>query len=73
MAIRFSLGRTTLRLDPATLNQACSGALDPQGRAAVTYLVPANPSLVGVPVYWQALVAGPPRFTNLETTVATNL
>jgi len=35
--------------------------------------VPAIPSLLGISVYWQALVVAPARFTNLEITTVTNL
>ena len=63
----------TLRLDPTTLHPTLAGTLDAQGRGSATYAVPANAALLGIPVYWQALVGSPPRFTNLETTTATNL
>ncbi|MCI0585367.1 MAG: VCBS repeat-containing protein, partial [Planctomycetes bacterium] len=67
----FPLG--TLRLDPATLIVAGGGALDPQGRASLSILVPPSPALVGLSLYWQAGV-GPPAFlTNLEITTATDL
>ncbi len=63
----------TLRLDPASLFFVFAGLLDAEGRVAVPIAVPANASLLGVPVYWPAVVAGPARFTNLEITTATNL
>ncbi len=63
----------TLRLAPASLSFLLGGLFDGQGRAAVTVPVPANPAFVGVPVYWQAVVVGPARFTNLEVTTATDL
>jgi len=63
----------TLRLSPATLFHVGSGTLDPQGRGSVTFLVPSSPTLVGVSVYWQALVGPPPLLTNLEITTVTNL
>jgi hypothetical protein len=47
--------------------------LDAAGRASITFSVPANPILIGVPVYWQAVVASPARFTNLEVTTPTAL
>jgi len=63
----------TLRLDSATLWLVAAGALDPQGRASVSLLVPSIPALVGIPVYWQAGVAPPALLTNLEITTATSL
>ncbi len=63
----------TLRLDPAVLVFLLGGLLDGQGRAAPTFLVPAVPALVGGTIYWQALVVGPARLTNLEKTTFTNL
>ena len=38
------------------------------GRATRSYPIPDDPSLVGVTVYWQALLGGPPRWSNLEAT-----
>jgi hypothetical protein len=77
----FSLGTATvpipplgmLRLDPASLGLALGGLLDAQGRATFTSFVPDSPALVGLTVYWQAVVAGPARFTNLEVTTFTSL
>ncbi|HET6202174.1 MAG TPA: FG-GAP-like repeat-containing protein [Planctomycetota bacterium] len=63
----------TLRLLPSTLFIVAGGALDPQGRASVSFLVPANAALVGLSLYWQAVVGPPLRFTNLEVTTVTNL
>ncbi|MCI0633515.1 MAG: FG-GAP-like repeat-containing protein, partial [Actinobacteria bacterium] len=63
----------TLRLDPTTLFLVASGALDSQGRASLSFLVPSSPALVGVSVYWQAGVAPPALLTNLEITTATSL
>ncbi|MCI0587083.1 MAG: VCBS repeat-containing protein [Planctomycetes bacterium] len=63
----------TLRLDPAVLIFLLGGLLDGQGRAAATFPVPAIPALVGGTIYWQALVVGPARLTNLESTTFTNL
>ncbi|HKB14842.1 MAG TPA: FG-GAP-like repeat-containing protein, partial [Planctomycetota bacterium] len=63
----------TLRLDPASLFFALGGLFDGTGRATVGYAVPANPALLGATVYWQALVAGPARFANLEITSLTSL
>ncbi|MCI0589931.1 MAG: VCBS repeat-containing protein, partial [Planctomycetes bacterium] len=62
-----------LRLDPLALFIAGGGPLDPQGRASLSLLVPASPALVGVSVYWQALVGPPLLFANLEITTATDL
>ncbi|MCI0585382.1 MAG: VCBS repeat-containing protein [Planctomycetes bacterium] len=63
----------TLRLFPPTLFIVAGGALDPQGRASLPLPVPANPTLVGLSLYWQAVVGPPFRFTNLEITTVTNL
>ncbi|HET6202411.1 MAG TPA: VCBS repeat-containing protein [Planctomycetota bacterium] len=62
-----------LRLDLATLIPILGGLLDAQGHAAVTYQVPGVPALVGQTLYWQAVVVGPARLTNLEKTTFTNL
>ncbi|HET6204825.1 MAG TPA: FG-GAP-like repeat-containing protein [Planctomycetota bacterium] len=63
----------TLRLDPTTLFIVGGGALDPQGRASLSFLVPANPALVGLSLYWQAAVGPPLLLTNLEITTVTGL
>ncbi len=63
----------TLRLDPSGMIFLIGGLLDADGRASLTYPVPANPAVVGASLYWQALVVGPARFTNLEITTLTNL
>ncbi len=63
----------TLRLLPSTLFVVAGGALDLQGRASLSFAVPANPALVGGTLYWQALVGPPLRFSNLEITTVTNL
>ncbi len=63
----------TLRLFPPTLFFVAGGVLDLQGRASVTFPVPANPALVGQSLFWQAVVGPPLRFTNLEVTTVTNL
>lgn len=62
-----------LRLDPASLTFLPGGTLDAQGRSSVMLPVPPVTSLVGIPVYWQAVVASPLALTNLEITTATNL
>jgi len=79
--LAFSLGTAnlpippfgTLRLDPSQTHQVFASLLDAQGRASITYAVPSSPALVGATVYWQAIVASPARFTNLEITTLTNL
>jgi hypothetical protein len=63
----------TLRLDPVTLFVAGSGALDPQGRASVSFLLPSNPIIVGASIYGQAVVGPPLLLTNLEIMTVTNL
>ena len=55
-------------LDPAQGVALGSGLLDARGKAAVTFAVPAEVSLVSPVLYWQGLVGTPLRFTNLETT-----
>ncbi len=62
-----------VRLDLATLMPQFGGLLDAQGHVAITYQVPAVPALGGQSLYWQAVVVGPARLTNLETTTFTNL
>ncbi|MEM7306252.1 MAG: VCBS repeat-containing protein [Planctomycetota bacterium] len=65
-----------LRIDPATLLVFGSGSLDGAGEATAAFTVPATPPLVGVPMHWQALVGADfasLRFTNRETTTATDL
>ncbi|HKB15583.1 MAG TPA: VCBS repeat-containing protein, partial [Planctomycetota bacterium] len=62
-----------IRLDLATLMPQFGGLLDAQGHAAVTYQVPAISALVGQSLYWQAIVVGPARLTNLERTTFSNL
>ncbi|MCI0589954.1 MAG: VCBS repeat-containing protein [Planctomycetes bacterium] len=79
--LAFSLGTAnvpipplgTFRLDPGSVHQTLATLLDGQGRASVTYAVPALPALVGATVYWQALVGSPARFTNLEITTLSSL
>ncbi|MCI0588293.1 MAG: VCBS repeat-containing protein [Planctomycetes bacterium] len=63
----------TLRLHPPTTFIVAGGVLDAQGRASLTFPVPANPLLVGGSLYWQAIVGPPFRFTSLEITTVTNL
>ncbi len=63
----------TFRLFPPTLFIVAGGTLDPQGRANITFPVPANPAIVGLSLFWQAVVGPPLRFTNLEVTTVSNL
>jgi hypothetical protein len=63
----------TLRLALPTLFIVAGGVLDAQGRADLTLPVPANPALIGLSLYWQALVGPPFRLTNLEITTVTGL
>jgi hypothetical protein len=63
----------TLALDAALLKLVASGTLDAGGRATAGFPVPADPGLVGTALHWQALVGAPPRFTNREVTVFTDL
>ncbi|MCB9881382.1 MAG: VCBS repeat-containing protein [Planctomycetes bacterium] len=56
----------TLRLDVRWFTPFASGALDPAGRASRTLLVPFDASLLGFPLYAQALVGPRAAFTNLE-------
>jgi len=63
----------TLRLDPSNLVVTFASLLDAEGRASISHSVPADPTLLGMPIHWQALVVGPARFTNLETTTLTDL
>ncbi len=60
----------TLGIDLATAILA-AGFTGVDGRAEPTYAIPANPNLVGVTLYWQALVGS--RFTNVEGTTFTDL
>jgi hypothetical protein len=63
----------TLRLDLSSLISVDEGLLDASGRFALTFAVPADPLLVGVVLYWQAVVVSPARFTNLEATAFSSL
>ena len=69
--IRLRVG--TLRLDPTGFVVMASGAFDEGGRASATFDIPAIPGLIGLPVYWQALVGPPLALTNLEITTLTGL
>ncbi|MCI0587665.1 MAG: VCBS repeat-containing protein [Planctomycetes bacterium] len=62
----------TLRIDPLGLLFLGAGSFDPQGRASVILPIPQNAALVGLTLYWQAVVGGPFSFTNLEGTTFTN-
>jgi hypothetical protein len=63
----------TLHLPPATATVAGSGTLDPGGRATLGFAVPADPTLVGAALHWQALVGWPLRLTNREVTTFSGL
>ena len=63
----------TLLLDPGRLFAIASGGLDPRGRASLTFGIPNDPTLVGLDLYWQALIGSPLRFANLEVTRITGL
>lgn len=62
------LGLGTLLLEPSQAFGLGSGVLDGSGSVALSFVVPADPSLVDDPLHWQALVGTPPRFTNREST-----
>ena len=47
---------------------ATHGNLDVDGRATFSALVPDDPVLVGVPIYWQAEIGAPLRWSNYEVT-----
>ncbi len=55
------------------MDEGPSSLQDVLGGASLTFRVPPDPSLVGFPVYRQALVAPPLRLTNLEPTTFTDL
>lgn len=61
------LGR--LMVDPAAVVFSDLGTLDANGRAARSYVVPDNASLLGLRLYWQALIGTPPRLSNVEAMV----
>ena len=58
----------TVRIDLTLSFTVALGSLDADGHAAVPVPLPNDPTLIGITVYWQALVATPPRLTNLEIT-----
>ncbi len=60
-----------LRLRQSELFLLRRGLLGADGTALESIQIPADPALVGFTVFWQALVGGQPRFTNLEPTTVT--
>jgi hypothetical protein len=63
----------TLWIDPAGILYDQMGNFDTDGRAFTSLDVPSWPTLVGFTLYWQAVVAPPVKFTNLEITTFTDL
>jgi len=63
----------TLRLAPASVTLTATGVADGSGRGTATFQLPADASLVGAQVWWQALMGATPTFTNLELTELTEL
>ncbi len=61
----------TLGIDLASA-QFVGGVTSASGADELVLPIAANPNLVDVTLYWQALVGGP-RFTNVEATTFTNL
>jgi hypothetical protein len=61
----------TLHLSPQSATVFGIGALDTQGRASLTFLVPGAASLLGATFYAQAIVGFPVRLTNLEVVTLT--
>ncbi|MEM7305904.1 MAG: VCBS repeat-containing protein [Planctomycetota bacterium] len=66
-------GVGVLLLDPAGLVLLPALGLDAAGEGSVTAPIPASTALVGLSLYWQALVGLPVRFANLERTTLTGL
>ena len=69
----FSLGRGAtvfsfglVALDLGTLGSGGAGTFDANGRATRRFMVPSLAALIGLDVYWQALMGAPPRVSNLE-------
>jgi len=62
-----------LRIYPGGIIYRSSGKLDSSGRSSVAFDVPALPVLVGMSLYWQAVVGPQPKITNLEITTFTDL
>lgn len=63
----------TFRLAPASTALVGTGVADGQGRDEAAFALPADPSLVGAQVWWQALAGATPTFTNPELTALTEL
>ncbi len=57
-----------LRLEPTLLVTLDSGRIDTTGRGSKQYTVPHSPELIGVELYWQALLAFPVALTNMQKT-----
>ena len=57
-----------LQIDPVTLLRLEFGTLDAQGRGARAFAVPADPALLDLTFFWQALLGNAARLTNLELT-----
>jgi hypothetical protein len=62
-----------LRIFPSTIIYQSNGNLDNNGRSSVSFNVPSTPALVGVSLYWQAVVGPMARLSNLEITTFTDL
>jgi hypothetical protein len=62
-----------LWLDPGSAVVTQVGPFDGNGSATATFRVNEEPSLVGLVLHWQAVAGPPPRLTNCETTVFTDL
>ncbi|MEM7309451.1 MAG: VCBS repeat-containing protein [Planctomycetota bacterium] len=69
-AASFDLGALgVLGIDPSTLITVDVGQLDGDGRALREFQVPADATLVGGELLWQALLGIPAAFTNVERAV----
>ncbi|MEM7307660.1 MAG: VCBS repeat-containing protein [Planctomycetota bacterium] len=60
-----------LQLDLGALVGIEAGLLDAEGDGVVPFAVPANPALVGTPLFWQAVVGAGLRLTNRDAAVIT--
>jgi hypothetical protein len=60
----------TVFLDLATTQLITSGTFSPSGAATVSAITPSTPGIIGLSVYWQALMFETvgPRLTGLEVT-----
>jgi len=59
----------TLRLDPTGIVAAASGRLDEHGQVELAWPLPPDPRLLGRPLYIQAGIGAPRRWSNLEVAV----